>query len=177
MNNEIELILPTKDHEYQANELKREFFEYGENVISGSGLLDQLEFKDWLEHTEKYRSEETAGEDWVPTTTFFALRKKDGKIVGMIDIRHHIKHPFLLEFGGHIGYAVRPTERRKGYASKMLALALKYAKVIGLHEVMLGCYKDNTASIQTIQKYEGRLTEEKLFSDGKPMNIYWISLT
>lgn len=175
--NEIKLILPTEELESKANEFKKEFFDYGETVINGSGLLDQLDYTEWLEHTEKYRREETVGDDWVPSTTFFAIRKEDDKIVGIIDIRHHIQHPFLLEYGGHIGYAVRPTERRKGYASEMLALAIQYAKEIGLDKVMLGCYADNIGSVKTIQKYKGKLVEEKQYSDGKPMYIYWISLT
>ena len=63
----------------------------------------------------------------MPSTTFFAVRKEDEKIMGVIDVRHHIRRPILLEYGGHIGYAVRPTERRKEYASKILGLALEYA--------------------------------------------------
>lgn len=173
---EIILILPTKEHEMEANGFKQEFFDYGETVINGSALLDQLTYTEWLDHTVRYRQEESVGEDWVPSTTFFAVRKDDKKIVGMIDIRHHIRHPFLAEYGGHIGYAVRPTERRKGYASEMLVLALEYAKEIGLDKVMLGCYTDNEGSVKTIQKCGGRLTEEKLYTDGNPMNIYWIAI-
>jgi len=175
--NDVMLVLPTKEHEFKANEFKKEFFDYGEKVINGSGLLDQLEYMEWLEHAEKYRMAETAGDDWVPSNTFLAVRKDDGKIVGIIDVRHHIQHPFLLEYGGHIGYAVRPSERRKGYASKILKLALEYARTIGLSRVMLGCYTDNTGSIKTIQKYGGKPVEEKPYSDGKPMYVYWISLT
>lgn len=175
--NDIVLALPTKKHEAKANEFKKEFFDYGEKVINGSGLLDQLEYKEWLEHTERYRRVETAGDDWVPSTTFFAIRKEDRKIVGIIDVRHHIQHPFLLEYGGHIGYAVRPMERRKGYASKILGLALEYARTIRLDKVMLGCYTDNVGSIKTIYKYGGKLAEEKPYSDGKPMYVYWINLT
>lgn len=173
--NDIILILPTEEHKLEADEFKKEFFDSGETVINGSALFDQLDYTEWLEHTKKYRRVETAGEDWVPSTTFFAVRKEDKKIVGMIDIRHHIRHPFLLEYGGHIGYAVRPSERRKGYASEMLALAIDYAKEIGLDKVMLGCYTDNAGSVKTIQKCGGKLVEEKLYSDGKPMYIYWIS--
>lgn len=173
---DIKLVLPTKKHEFQAAEFKKEFFEYGEKVINGSGFLDQLEYREWLEHTERYRRAETAEDDWVPSTTFFAVRKEDEKIVGIIDVRHHIQHPFLLAYGGHIGYAVRPTERCKGYASEMLELALEYAGAIGLNKVMIGCYTDNIGSIKTIQKCRGKLVEEKLYSDGKPMYIYWISL-
>lgn len=174
--NDVALILPAKEHESKANEFKNEFFEYGEKVINGSALLDQLEYKEWLEHTERYRTAETAGNDWVPSTTFLAVRKEDGDIVGIIDIRHHIQNPFLLEYGGHIGYAVRPTERRKRYASKILGLALEYARTIGLDKVMLGCYADNEGSVKIIQKYGGKLTEKKPYSDGKQMYIFWINL-
>ncbi len=174
---EIELVLPTKEHELKAAEFKKEFFDHGERVINGSGLLDQLAYGEWLQHAEKNRNPETAGTDWVPSTTFFAMRTEDEKIVGMIDVRHHIRHPMLAEYAGHIGYAVRPTERRKGYASQMLALALEYAKDIGLDKVMLGCSADNSGSARTIQKHGGKLTQEKPCSDGKLLQIYWINLT
>ena len=79
--------------------------------------------------------------------------------------------------GGHIGYAIRPHERRKGYAAEMLRLALAYAKNIGLESVMLGCYCDNTASKKTIEKCGGILTETKPYMDGTMMDVYWIELS
>jgi predicted acetyltransferase len=94
----------------------------------------------------------------------------------MIDVRHHIEHPFLSEYGGHIGFAVRPTKRRRGYAREMLGYALDYARELGLKDVMLGCYADNLGSIKTITGCGGKLLDEKLYEDGKPMHIYWISL-
>lgn len=174
---DITLILPTGKHEDAANEFKKEFFENGEKVINGSGLLDQLSYEAWLVHTENHRSKDTAGDDWVPSTTFFAVRNSDQKIIGIIDIRHHIQHPFLMEYGGHIGYAVRPSERRKGYAAEILTLGLGYAKELGLEKVMLGCYSDNEGSVKTILKNKGILEQEKPYSDGKPMQIYGIDLT
>jgi predicted acetyltransferase len=170
------LLFPTEEYREKANEFKKEFFDYKETVINGSALLDQLDYTQWLEHVEKYSKQETAGNDWVPSTTFFAVRKEDSEIIGIIDIRHHILHPFLTEYGGHIGYSVRPTERCKGYATEMLALALKYAKELGLQKVMLGCYADNIGSVKAIETYCEKPTEEKPYSDGKPMFIYWINL-
>lgn len=58
----------------------------------------------------------------------------------------------------------------------MLKLALEYAKVIGLEKVMLGCYSDNMGSIKTIERCGGVLSEEKVYTDGKPMCVYWIPL-
>ena len=93
----------------------------------------------------------------------------------MIDIRHYL-NDFLKEYGGHIGYAVRPSERRKGYATEMLKLAIEYCRSLGIDRVMLGCYKDNMPSIKTIEKNGGALEKEILYLDGKPMLVYWIEL-
>lgn len=173
---EIVLELPTADHESRANQFKEEFFLHNEPVINGSALFDQMDYKKWLEYTTKNRSSEIASKEWVPASTFFGVRKSDRKIVGMIDIRHNLDHYFLASYGGHIGYSVCPSERRKGYAVQMLSMTLEYAKSIHLSSVMLGCYSDNTASVKTILKCGGVLTETKPYADGKPMNVYWINL-
>ncbi len=122
----------------------------------------------------------------MPTTIFFAVRKQDNKIVGIIDIRHNLENEFLSEYGGHIGFSVRLTERKKGYATEMLKMALIYAKTLGLQKVMLGCFSDNIASIKTRVKCGGVLTETKMYSgdqglkihtaEEKLVNIYWICL-
>lgn len=173
---DIELRLPTSEYESQAEAFKHEFFENEETVINGSALYDQMSFKNWLIHTQNSAKPETVSKDWVVTDSFFAVRKSDGRIVGIIDVRHNIDHPFLAQYGGHIGYSVRPSERRKGYATYMLRLALEHAKSIGLIKVMLGCYQDNTASIKTIEKCGGDLAETKPYTDGKSMNIYWVDI-
>ncbi len=172
----IELRFPAIEHESRAEEFKNEFFQNGETVINGSSLYDQMAFQDWLVAVKNNANAETASKDWVVTTAFLAFRKSDNSVVGIIDIRHSIDHPFLAQYGGHIGYAVRPSERRKGYATQMVNLALDYAKSIGLQKVMLGCYTDNTASVKTILNCGGVLTKTKPYADGKPMNIYWIDI-
>jgi predicted acetyltransferase len=173
---DIILELPTMEHEYRANQFKEEFFKNQEQVINGSALLDQMEYIEWLEHTRKSNNPETVSKDWAVATTFFAVRKSDNKIVGMIDIRHNLKNKFLAEYGGHIGYAVRPSERKKGYATAMLRQALNYAKSLKLTQVMIGCYADNIASIKTIIKCGGVLSQSKLYTDGKPMHVYLINI-
>lgn len=173
---EIELQIPTQEHRLRAEEFKQEFFDRGESVINGSALLDQMPYSEWLANTGQNRDPKTVREDWVVATTFFAVRACDNKIIGMIDVRHNLDNVFLEKYGGHIGYAVRPDERRKGYATQMLNLALAYAKSLGLTRVMLGCYSSNSASIRTIAKCGGVLTETKPYLDGKPMQIYWIEI-
>lgn len=173
---EITLEYPAADHESRANRFKKEFFLNNERVINGSALFDQMNYKEWLACATKNRNPENASRDWVPASTFFAVRKSDKKIVGMIDVRHNLDNDFLAKYGGHIGYAVCPSERKKGYATQMLTLVLDYARTINLPKVMIGCYADNSASIKTILKCAGVLTETKPYTDGKLMNVYWIDL-
>jgi predicted acetyltransferase len=173
---ELELFRPMLSHKNGAEEFKREFYNCDEHVINGSALLDQMEFGEWLENTRRNSNPETVRTDWVVADAFFVVRKSDGRIIGTVDIRHSIDNEFLSRYGGHIGYAVRPSERRKGYATQILKMALKHAKSIGLSRVMLGCYSDNLASIKTIEKCGGVLAETKPYADGKLVNVYWIAL-
>lgn len=92
----------------------------------------------------------------------------------MIDIRHSL-NDFLCNYG-HIGYGVRPSERKKGYATQMLKMALDYARQIRLSKVMLACYKDNEASSKIIQKCNGIFEKEILHPNGKIIQVYWITL-
>ena len=62
----------------------------------------------------------------------FAVREHDQKIIGMIDIRHNLENDFWAEYGGHLGYSVRPSERRKGYATEIMKMGLEYAKSLGI---------------------------------------------
>lgn len=172
----LKLVTPTEAHQAAAEAFKNEFMEYGEQIINGSALLDQMEYLPWLENMRNNNNPQTVSSDWVVSSTFFAMRESDGAIVGIIDVRHSIKQPFLSQYGGHIGYAVRPGERRKGYAVQMLRQALAFTREIGLEKVMLGCYCDNTASKRTMEACGAKWTETKPYADGKMMDIYWITL-
>lgn len=169
-------IPPTKEQEKEAIALKQEHFAYNETIINGSALWDQTDvYDDWLTQVKNNAKPETVQADWVESSTFFAMRKKDGKLVGMLDIRHRL-NPFLEKYGGHIGYSVRSTERQKGYASEMLRFALDYLRTMGHKRVMLGCYSDNLPSINTILRCGGVLERELPYLDGKPMQVFWITL-
>ncbi len=172
----LKLVTPTEAHQAAAEAFKNEFLEHGEPIINGSALLDQMEYLPWLKNIRNNNNPRTVSSDWVVSSTFFAVRESDGAIVGIIDVRHSIKQPFLSQYGGHIGYAVRPGERRKGYAVQMLRQALAFTREIGLEKVMLGCYCDNTTSKRTMEACGAKWTETKPYTDGKMMDIYWITL-
>ncbi len=176
LNNLIKLITPTKALEAEAIAFRQEFFDNNEPVINGSSLFDKVVlYDDWLLQLKNNSYLETVSPDWVVTSVFFAIRLSDHKIVGIIDVRHTLNQ-FLSDYGGHIGYSVRPSERGKGYATEMLKFALDYCREIGLEKVMLGCYKTNTASIGIIHKCGGIWERETRYLDGKMMDIFWIRL-
>ena len=184
MMNELELQLPTLHHKKAAENFKSEFLEKQEPVIYGSALFDQMEYEQWLTHNTNNRQESTVSIGWVPATTFFAVRKRDQKMIGMIDIRHNLEHEFLAQYGGHIGYSVRPSERKKGYATEILKMGIEYAKSLHIEKLMIACFSDNLPSIKTIVKCGGVLYETKPYTDRqlinipdseeKLVNIYWI---
>ena len=94
----------------------------------------------------------------------------------MISIRHELTNDFLKNYAGHIGYGVRPTERRKGYVTQMLNQALKYCKdKLKLDKVMISCDKKNEGSRKTILN-AGGILEKEYTKDGEEVQIYWINL-
>ena len=179
--NRIEFQLPTLQHKTASENFRNDFFDIQEHFIPGSAMLDQMEYEQWLIHNTNNRHENTVSSGWVVATTFFAVRKCDQKIIGMIDIRHNLENDFLTQYGGHIGYSVCPDERNKGYATEMLKMGLEYAKSLNIEKVMIACFSDNIPSIRTIEKSGGILSETKHYTDGnipyiegKHVNIYWI---
>ncbi len=146
----IKLVRPTIELKSEALDYRQEHFDNNELIINGSELFDKINsYEEWLEKVNNNSKIETVDPNWVLTDTFFAIREEDNKIIGIIDLRHTLNE-FLKDFGNS-GYSVRPSERKKGYATEMLRLLIKYAKEIGLTELHLSVERDNTPSIKTIR--------------------------
>ena len=155
MKNNIVLIRPTLELKEKALEYHKEHFQHGEMIICGSELFDKTEsYEEWLASVTRNTNPKTVNENWVVTDTFFAIRKSDDKIIGMIDLRHTLNE-FLKDLGNY-GYSVRPSERKKGYATEMLYQLVQTAKEAGMKELHISVEQDNTASIKVIQKNGGR---------------------
>lgn len=107
-------------------------------------------------------------EGYVPSTEFWVINE-DG-YVGHVNFRHDLT-PHLKKIGGHVGYGIRPSQRRKGYASAALQLALKEASKQGLSEVLVTCNQDNAASkkaiLKAIELFGGREDTPVADEDGK----------
>ena len=137
--------------------LKDKFLAMAEDYLSIGDERYQSaadDFERYLEQLEMYRSGKNLSADRVRATTFFLLA--DDKLIGRGDLRHQL-NDFLAVMGGHIGYDVRPSERRKGYGSLILQLTLEKARAIGLDKVFLTCDADNIASARIIEKHGGKL--------------------
>ncbi len=169
----IRLVRPNKDLMNKANDFKQEFFSNNEHVINGSELLDNTDDYDkWLEAVTANADPLTADPNWVVTDTFFALDENE-KIIGIIDLRHTL-NAFLKDFG-NCGYSVRPTERRKGYATEMLRQLLIIAEKTGLSELHLSVEKTNEPSIKTIIK-NGGVYERSFEYENELADIYRFDL-
>ena len=158
----MRLVFPAATHKEKAAEYIKEFHDYG-SEINGSGGLDRFlresDYEAWLEKLRRDMDVANLPESRVPSLTYFYIREEDERIVGMINLRLAL-NDFLRTEGGHVGYSVRPTERRKRYATKMLSAALKIYDRLGIKEVLVSCGKDNPASAGVIKNCGGILIRE-----------------
>lgn len=149
-----------------------------EDRFAGCISLDvSTSAEEWIKICKLRRCEETCGEagTTVPSHMYLAVRRKDLKIVGMIDLRHHINHPVLGTWGGHCGFSVRPCERGKGYAKEMLRLNILNAKALGIPKLLVTCDVENRASERVILA-NGGVYEKTIDVDGSGVKRYWISV-
>ena len=130
--------------------------------------------KDFDKYLEKLANEEKGiglKEGYVPATTLWLVNNE--KFIGRVSIRHKLNDA-LMEYGGHIGYAIRPSERNKGYGTKILELALPLAKKLGISKALITCDDDNPGSIKIIEKNGGVLENTSVSPEGKLKRRYWI---
>lgn len=175
MKDELELVFPTKEYKKKVEEYLQEFLDNGEYEIAGDGGLDRIKnFDEWLRKIQNDLSEENIEDNRIPATLYLTIRKSDNKIVGNLQIRHKLNDKLLL-YGGHIGDSVRPSERRKGYATEQIRLALQKCKELGIDNVLMDCDKSNIGSAKSIQN-NGGILENEIYVDNELVQRYWISL-
>ena len=164
--------LPEINDEALLREYVEEHYDNGETSISASLGLSTSDYGEWV---KKIRENAAFGDEaWGKSLTYLCF---DGeKLVGLLNIRYDLSKA-LSEKYGDIGYGVRPTERRKGYATVMFRYALSICKEKGLKQVILGCYKDNFASAATIKRNGGVLfAENDNYTEGRTSQYYLINL-
>ena len=180
MNDEVMLVFPTIAYEQQAKELIEETIKLdNENPDKWAGfsrLQEYDDYKEWLQVIINELDKNKLAPGRVCATTYFTVRKSDNRILGIINIRHEL-NDYLLNFGGHIGYSIRPTERRKGYGNKQLQLGLEKCTNLDIKKVLITCREVNVGSAKTIESCNGQL-ENIVYNPTEEENFkrYWIEL-
>ena len=152
-----------------------EHIKYNSKINGDSGLEEQyLNYEEWLKNMELLKNPETCPKNYCPGVEYFLIRENDDKLVGLINLRWNLNEDMLLH-GGHIGYGIRPLERRKGYNKINLYLCLLKAKELGLNKVLLTADLENLGSVKTILSLGGVL-ENKIEYKGIILGRYWIDV-
>jgi len=172
----ISLVKPDIRYRTQYIEMIEEWKSFGEKPQPWVLQADYSDFENLVFKLEQISQGFNIPKGFVPCSTFWAYDNWTNKIVGAVNIRHYLTEA-LEKTWGHIGYGVRPSERRKGYATQILRLALNECRHLNIKKVLLCCYKHNIASAKTILKNGGVLENEvEEEATGKLIQRYWISL-
>ena len=167
MKENLKLIEPAIEFDRAIQAFRAQFLFPGMSMDGGGGLIRLDDTKEWLRRVAKARADEA-------TLQYIYLRETDGKVVGVIQIRLRLDDT-AQRYSGHIGYAVAPSERRKGYATQMLTRALEICRESGLARVLVCCLKDNEASRRTIKRCGG-VYESTVYQSERDRYLerYWI---
>ncbi|MBQ8625772.1 MAG: GNAT family N-acetyltransferase [Agathobacter sp.] len=168
---QLKLVKLSEEYKDQLFEMMDEWTVADEKIVPYAiRKNDYHNFEYYLENLEL--KEEVDG--IVPDTTFFCLDEERNIFVGAVNIRHYLNEALLLN-GGHIGDGIRPSERRKGYATKMIGLALEECKKMGIDKVLMVCDKNNIGSAKSIMN-NGGVLENEVVVNGVTEQRYWITL-
>ncbi len=170
----FKLVKPSLSMEKEYIDYVTEWEATEEKIVPNAAKRDSMSFKELVNKWEEYESERMYEKGLVPSSIYF-LMDEDKKIYGAIDIRHEL-NDYLLRYGGHIGYGIRPSQRRKGYAYQMLTLALPIAKELGINKALITCDKSNVGSAKTIMN-NGGILENEVINGDEITQRYWITLS
>lgn len=168
-------VEPNKDHERIAIDYIKEMIEYNSSFDGCNDLNKYIDaYDEWLKLLEDDKT--NPRDNRVHARTFFLIRESDNKLLGMINVRLEL-NDYLFNIGGHIGYSVRPTERKKGYNSYQLYKALEFCNSINLDKVLITCDKDNIGSKKTILNSFGIL-DNSVFCEEENIYVerYWVDV-
>ena len=167
----LHLVKLSEEYKRHLNEMMEEWYATGENIIPY--VIRKNDYKDFEYYMDNLEVKEGT-ENLVPDSTFFCLDEDRDIFVGAVNIRHYLNEA-LLRDGGHIGDGVRPSERRKGIATKMIGLALDECRKLGIDRVLMVCDKDNIGSAKSIMS-NGGIFENEITVEGVVEQRYWIEL-
>ena len=145
----------------------------GEDLIPFPLSFDNQDFAAFLAKLAASSRGEGIPADFVANTTFWLVDERS-EVVAVSNLRHALTPKLRIE-GGHIGYGVRPSARRRGHATEILRRTLAEARAKGIDEALVTCSAANAGSRATILRCRGRLdSEEYVKSRGEVVQRYWI---
>lgn len=174
----LKLILP-------SNKYKKSFLEAAEEYKKDQekgrypAILNMEEMtKDKFEDYVKRKLDQSKGinipKGRVPDTEYWLV--DNDEFIGKISIRHRL-NANLRKLGGHIGYSIRPSKRRMGFATKMLAMGLQKAKKLGIDKALITCDETNIGSKKVIENNGGIFENAESQGKGMPARLrYWIEI-
>ena len=167
----LRLVKLTPKYRRHLNEMMEEWHATGEHIVPYA--IRRLDYRDFENYMENLEVKEGA-KGLVPDSTFFCLDEERDLFVGAVNIRHYLNESLLLN-DGHMGDGVRPSQRRRGIATRMIGLALEECRKLGIDRVLMVCDKENIASAKSIQR-NGGVLENEVEVNGAMEQRYWIDL-
>ena len=152
----------------------KEWIESGETIVPWVIEKDPSNFEEMVQFLMDNEKGVNIPDGWVPDSTYWLLNNEK-RIIGAVNIRHQLTE-LLFNSGGHIGYGIRPSERRKGYATKLLSLSLEKARELGIKKVLVVCDKTNVGSLKVITNNNGIPDSDFVEDDGNIVKRFWIEL-
>ncbi len=173
---DVTLVKPSARYTSQIRAYREEFADCLDWLHGAAGLAQREDPEEWLRYVALCENPQTVPDGVPVSSQFLYVRHSDEKIVGMIHVRHYPLEP-LCTFGGHVGYSICPSERRKGYATSMLRDVLPHCKAIGLSRVLLTAGDENVGSVKAILA-NGGVYEGSVLSPKHHIMVrrYWIEL-
>lgn len=171
----IKLIEPTLELKAEFQSMVAEYTSAGENYYADMYAEAVEDFNSYVAKLHDHAKGLNLPDGRVPSSTFWLVRD-NSRVLGCGRLRHYLAGDLRYE-GGHIGYDIRPSERRKGYGALILRLTLQKARELGLERVLITCHADNVASQLIIVRNGGRFASQIIPAQGeKPLRRYWIDL-
>ncbi len=143
---------------------------------AGMGSIEKFtNFEDWFSKINKESEGKYLLPNRVPASTYILKDNNTKTVVGMFNIRHDL-NDYLLNYGGHIGYSIKPSARLKGYGTEGLKLALEEIKKLGVSKVLITCNTLNDGSSKVIENCGGKLENIITCPKGNIIKRYWIDV-
>jgi len=166
----LTFTLPAEENRKDVLSFYREFEQAGDSCI---GFAHHDDYDAWLRMMQNRHTATDLPEGFVREN--FYLCYDGGRMVGVFSLKFELTD-YLLHYGGHIGYATRPSERRKGYATQMMRQGAAMAKEMGFDSLLLVCDDDNIASEKVILRCGG-VYENSLFDSEEGVMVKRFRLT